>query len=133
MLEILVLFFLGRDIGNTAESKGRTKLGYIVMMIALWFTGEGLGAMAGAVAAPNTLVYADFHLGIYLCALAGAALGGVTAYLIVKSLPDLSPGAHRRAHAADVIGEPVVPAPPIPTPPPPAAATLPPRPRRPQS
>jgi hypothetical protein len=133
MLEILVLFWLGRDIGRMAESKGRSKAGYIVMLVVCWFIGELLGAMVGAVLAPKGLVYADFNLGAYLCALGGAALGGVTAYMIARSVSDLSPGAHRRAHAADVVGAPVTPPPPVPTPPPPPTATLPPRPRRPQN
>jgi hypothetical protein len=133
MIEIIVLIWLGRDIGRIAESKGRSKAGYIVMMVVLWFTGEALGAMVGAIFAPKSLIYADFNLGGYLCALAGAAVGGVTSYLIVKNLRDLTPGAHRRAHAGDVVGAPVAEAPPIPIPPPPPADSLPPRPRRPQS
>jgi len=49
MLEIVILIFLGGKIGKIAESKVRKKIGYQLMLVALWIGGEFFGFLVGAV------------------------------------------------------------------------------------
>jgi hypothetical protein len=87
MLEILLLIALSKRIGAIARDKGRGAGGWVALLILLWFGGEIMGGVVGAVASiiasgaeePNMLV-------TYVGALAGAAAGAVTAFATVHSL-----------------------------------------------
>jgi len=79
VLEILLLLFLGRKIGNMAESKGYLRSHAQILLVLLWLCGEVGGAVAGCQLPHgwgNPWV-------IYGCGLAGAGVAAVVAFLIV--------------------------------------------------
>ncbi|HLO16486.1 MAG TPA: hypothetical protein VK206_16760 [Anaerolineales bacterium] len=82
MLEILVLIVLTRRIGTIVEPKGYKSGGYKLLAVLLWFGGEILGAIIGAVIARRD---ESAQCLIYLIALTGAAIGGFIAYAIAKA------------------------------------------------
>ena len=83
MLEIILLIFLTRRVGEIVEEKGRRSGWYKVLTVVLWIGGEIIGAIVGLVVAELT---GSGQFLMYLCALAGAALGAVLAFVIAKSL-----------------------------------------------
>jgi len=89
MLEILLLYFLGKRIARMMRDKGRSPVGYVFMLVGLWIGGEVLGAFGTAafIAAgsgqPGLLPYAG--------ALGGAALGAITAFAIAAAMSPLAP------------------------------------------
>src|SRR5262249_16737476 len=86
MLEIIVLFRLGRNIAARARDKGRRGTPFVLLLLALWFGGEIVGAVAGVVLSqvlngrrePSALL-------IYVVALAFATIGAVIAFKVVNS------------------------------------------------
>lgn len=84
MLEILLLIALTRRIGRIVEQKGRTSGWYKLMTVLLWFGGEIVGGIIGAVIAEVSGMSDIF---IYLIALTGAAVGAGAAFLIAKAVP----------------------------------------------
>ncbi len=87
MLEILALIMLWRKIGNVVSEKGRETIGYQLMAIGMWIGGEILGFMIGTVLTGGG---SEFNIAAYGLALVGAIAGGVTAYLIARSLTPAS-------------------------------------------
>ena len=83
MLEIIVLIFLTRQVGEIVEEKGRRSGWYKALTVVLWIGGEVIGAIVGLVVAEVT---GSGQFLMYLCALVGAALGAVLAFVIAKSL-----------------------------------------------
>lgn len=88
MIEIILLIYLTRTVGNIIRAKNRKTGWYKFMVVGLWFGGEILGAITGGVIvglsdAPQAI--------IYLFALAGAAIGATVSYIIAKSVPPLEP------------------------------------------
>jgi hypothetical protein len=81
MLEILLLFKFTSYIGSVVEQKGYRAGKYKAIAVALWFGGEILGAVLGALL--------DLGMGTYLLALLFAAGGALVAHSIAKSLPAL--------------------------------------------
>ncbi|HEX8175895.1 MAG TPA: hypothetical protein VF543_12315 [Pyrinomonadaceae bacterium] len=83
MLEILLLINLTRRIGHILEQKGRKSGWYKFLTVLLWFGGEIIGGIIGAVIAEigglNQAI-------IYLVALIGAAAGAGLSFLIAKSV-----------------------------------------------
>ena len=79
MLEILALWHLTKKVGQMVEEKGRKSGWYKALTVFLWFGGEIFGGIVGA------LLLGD-GIGLYLLALAGAASGAATAYLIAKNM-----------------------------------------------
>jgi len=84
MLEILLLVFLSRRIGNIAAKKGHKKRPNIIFFIVMWIAGELIGGLLGAFLAKG-----HFYT-TYIMALLGAAVGAVIAFRIVKNLDDRS-------------------------------------------
>jgi hypothetical protein len=90
MIEILVIWVLAKRIGNIVEEKGRKSGWHKVLAVVLWFGGEIIGAIIGAI-----VVGADESAQclVYLFALLGAAAGAGIAFLIANNLsPVVSPG-----------------------------------------
>ncbi|MCX6328454.1 MAG: hypothetical protein NTZ85_02915 [Bacteroidia bacterium] len=83
MLEIILIYFLSKQIGIKAEDKGHRKGPYIFMFIILWFCGEIIGAIIGVRSTE------ELTAKVYLFALVGAALGTIISFVIVNSLKDL--------------------------------------------
>jgi hypothetical protein len=89
MLEILILIKLCRQIGEMARKKARRAWGYQLMLVLFWFGGEIGGAFfAGLVLLLCGEEIEDYLILVYLSAIAGAALGAWTAFVIVKILPE---------------------------------------------
>jgi hypothetical protein len=80
MLEILLLYGLGKNIAEKAENQGRGGALFVIILIVLWFLGEIVGAVVGMIVTGEKL-YA------YLFALIGAAVGAVLAYTFLAVLP----------------------------------------------
>ncbi|MEZ5427351.1 MAG: hypothetical protein R2747_13860 [Pyrinomonadaceae bacterium] len=98
MLEILILFFLTRKIGDICEDKGRSAIGFKILTVALWFVGELIGAVFGVI-----LSGGRGGLLLYVFALVGAAIGAGIVFLIVSSLkPD--PENIRKADTGSTLG-----------------------------
>ena len=95
MLEIFILFKLGRTISSKARDKGWPGWPFVVIMVFLYGGGVIAGMIAAAVVSelldlnPNgngPRDIAEFLVG-YLC---GAVLGALASYLLVLILPDRS-------------------------------------------
>ena len=87
MLEIVILIFLGGKIGKIAESKVRKKIGYQLMLVALWIGGEFFGFLVGAVLGAIATGEEDGGALVgAVAALACAITGAVIAFQIVKRL-----------------------------------------------
>jgi membrane protein DedA with SNARE-associated domain len=83
MLEIILLIFLTRHVGEIVVSKGRKAGWYKFMTVLLWIGGEVTGAIIGGIVA------AVSHSGtfvVYILALLGAAAGAGISVLIARSL-----------------------------------------------
>lgn len=83
MLEIILLIFLTRKIGEIVEEKGRKSGWYKLLTVVLWIGGEVIGAIIGFVIVNLT---GSAELLAYLFAILGAAAGAGTAFLIARSL-----------------------------------------------
>lgn len=87
MLEIILLFALGRRVGNIVRAKGHKAGLYQFLLVILWFGGEILGAIFGAIVGAAVFQQAEPMGFAYLFALLGAAAGAVVAFVIAKNLP----------------------------------------------
>lgn len=87
MLEILALWALVKNIGKMVEAKGCKSGWYKMLTVILWFGGEFVGAIAGAI-----ITGADESVQclVYMFALAGAAAGAGIAYAIANNLSSLT-------------------------------------------
>ena len=93
MIELLVLITLGKLISRIMRSKGRAVAPYVVMLLLMWFAGEIAGAVATiAFTILENPGATDISVaGLYLGCLAGAAIGGTIAMIIVHSMSSLKP------------------------------------------
>ena len=82
MLEILLLIFLTRKVGEIVEAKGHKPGWYKLMTVLLWIGGEVSGAVAGGVVSALTGAGTGF---VYLFALLGAAAGTCVAFVVAKT------------------------------------------------
>jgi MFS family permease len=80
VLEILLLYALGKNIAEKAENQGRGGALFVIILIVLWFLGEIVGAVIGVIVTGEPL-YA------YLFAILGAAVGAILAYTFLAVLP----------------------------------------------
>lgn len=83
MLEIIILIFLTRKVGEIVRSKGHKAGWFQFLAVVLWIGGEVIGAVIGGIvgALSNT------GMGLaYLFALLGAAAGAGISILIARSL-----------------------------------------------
>jgi len=83
MLEILFLVHLTRRIGHILKQKGRKSGWYKFLTVLLWFGGEIIGGIIGAVIVEISELNQAI---IYLVALMGAAAGAGAAFLIAKTV-----------------------------------------------
>lgn len=89
MLEIVLLYFLCKSIGDVITNKGRVPIGYQVLAVVMWFGGEFFAVFLYLV----YLVVAEvepqqaFDLSAWLIALAGGGVGGGIAYFIAHVMP----------------------------------------------
>jgi hypothetical protein len=87
MLEIILLFFLCRSLGTTLRNKGRSPIGFQIMLVLGWiaceFIGGFIGFIVGAIVTGEEDSALLFGIG---GALAGAISAAVTVFMIAKSL-----------------------------------------------
>ncbi len=81
MIEILLLVFLAKKIGEIAEEKDRSPGRFKALLVALWFTGEIMGFIIVILLSGTTLT-------AYIFALLSGAIGAVFSFEIAKS-PDI--------------------------------------------
>ena len=87
MLELLILIGLTSSIGKTVEAKGHKSGKYKWMTVGLWFGGEIVGVVIGAVIGTLLTGGDDSVTCItYIVGLAGAAVGAAIANSIAKNL-----------------------------------------------
>ncbi|HEX8500107.1 MAG TPA: hypothetical protein VF659_05890 [Pyrinomonadaceae bacterium] len=99
MLEIIVLIFLTRHVGEIVQSKGRKTGWFKVMTVVLWIGGEVTGAIVGGIVGALTDSGALFA---YVFALVGAGIGAGASVLIARSL---SPVAYDQPPQPPVFGQ----------------------------
>lgn len=89
MIEIVLLYFLCKSIGDVIVNKGRIPIGYQVMAVMMWFGGEIFAVFVYIFYVlisgnePNQI----FDITAWIFALAGGGLGGGCAYLIAQMMP----------------------------------------------
>jgi hypothetical protein len=81
MLEIILIIFLSKKIGQIAEEKKQSKALFKFMFVVLWILGEFIGAIIG--------LNLTKGLTVYLFALIGAALGAIISFAIVNNLKNM--------------------------------------------
>ena len=86
MLEIMILFAMGKSIAAKARAKGRRGTPYVLLLLGLWFGGEIFGALVVIVATAVTSGGEPDMFLAYLGALGFAVLGAVIAFTIVGAL-----------------------------------------------
>jgi hypothetical protein len=90
MLELLVLWQLGKSVAARARARGRSATGYVFLLLALWFLGEVFGAVAFAAASAvmrgRGVDDGDFLL-TYLVAITGASVGAYITFKIAGRRP----------------------------------------------
>ena len=85
MLEIIILFFLCRKIGQIVSAKGYPKIGFQIMLVVLWFGSEfAAGFIWGMLSDPN----AQPGMELYLIALGAAVCSALICFGIAAALPD---------------------------------------------
>ncbi len=83
MLEIIILIFLARKVGEIVRSKGRPAGWFQFLAVVLWIGGELIGGLIGGIVGALT----DTGMALaYVCALLGAAVGAGISILIARSL-----------------------------------------------
>lgn len=87
MLEILALVGLCRYVGRVVREKGRTAVGWQVLLVALWFFGEFAGGLIGAIVTYDPGNPEAVNPVAYVFALVGAAAGAAIGTGIAKLLP----------------------------------------------
>lgn len=78
MLEIFLVSYLSKKIGEKALERGRKPTGFKAATWIFWFVGEIIGAVLGA-------LILGAGIGLYLFALVGAALGATAVYLFATN------------------------------------------------
>jgi hypothetical protein len=94
MLEILLVYFLCKRLGDMLRAKSQKPLPYQIMLVVFWIGGEFMAfIVAGIVEAARTggAPAEDFNPMTYLLALVGAACGAGLAFLIAWMLPSNRP------------------------------------------
>jgi CDP-diglyceride synthetase len=85
MIEIIVLFFLGRQIGRMASRKGLSPKKWILYLVGAWVAAEFAGIVLGSI-----LFGMSNLAGLLLFAIA-CAFGG---YLMVRNRLEQMPDSH---------------------------------------
>ena len=102
MLEILLLVFLWRKLGEKLRNKGRTPIGYQIGMVLAWFGTEVVaGVIYGVVSViANEGREPEIGIGVYATALIAAGISAGCFFLLAHILPDLNQTAHRPSSGA---------------------------------
>jgi F0F1-type ATP synthase assembly protein I len=87
MLEIILLIYLTRHVGETVQAKGRRSGWFKLMTVLLWIGGEITGMVIGVIV--SRLSDTGNAL-IYVFALVGAAMGAGISVLIARSVSPLA-------------------------------------------
>ena len=85
MIEIIILFFAAKYIGNTAERKGLKKTTWIVYTVIAWIIAEFIGVILGVSLFGTNNLIAIMLFGLF-CAFGGSLF--VHAMLAKKPDPD---------------------------------------------
>src|SRR5882724_6942282 len=87
MLEILLVIFFCKKVGNIVRPKGYSVGWFRFFVVIAWFGGEFAGGLTGGVISALTDNGPDPHMGlVYLCALVGAAVGVGIVFAIANHL-----------------------------------------------
>jgi hypothetical protein len=89
MLEIILVFMCARSIGKIVADKGRTRIGYQLMLIGLWIGGEIAGLVLGFALQGGMGGDAGFPCMAYIFGLVGAAAGAGIAFAIAHGVSPL--------------------------------------------
>jgi hypothetical protein len=90
MLEILLIFFACRALGNMLRAKGRKPIGYQIWLVLMWFGSEfAAGFVMGMIQVLQNGGQADmeFDLSIYIVAIVAAAVGAGIVFTTAALLP----------------------------------------------
>lgn len=85
MLEIILLIFISRSIGETAFDKGYSKGLYRFLTFLFWFAFEFIGIIIA------TILIGEEKILLYLIGWLSGGLGYLLLYVIVENLPELNP------------------------------------------
>jgi hypothetical protein len=106
MLELLMLWQLGKSIAARARKKGRSAARYVLLLLALWFIGEALGAAVCFVILA-AFIGPDRAEGgiilIYPASIVGASVGAYLSFTIasrepwLRSPPEADPAMRRES------------------------------------
>ena len=89
MLEIWILIKGSQKLIAMAKDRGIAGWPFVILFIFLWFGGEIGGAIAGFIVLG---AQGDgFNFGVYLCAVAGAAIGVAITFGIMAAIPKSPP------------------------------------------
>jgi MFS family permease len=88
MIEIIMLIYLTRLVGDIVKKKNRKAGWYKFMAVLLWIGGEVVGGFIGGLIVALT---GSSQLFIYLLALIGAATGALIAFVVAKAVPAVDP------------------------------------------
>jgi len=87
MLEIVLLWAMGKKVAAIANAKGRSGTPYVFLLLGLWFGGEIGGAILGIVISIVAHPHEEPSIGLaYVLGLLGAAVGAILTFVIVNSL-----------------------------------------------
>jgi hypothetical protein len=91
MLEIFILFALGRAINRKATEKGWPGWPFVLILLFLYIGGAITGVVAALIVSGGLAANGDDDLLPFLLGyLGGAATGALASYLIAAALPDRS-------------------------------------------
>ena len=88
MLEIIMLIYLTRNVGETVRRKNRRAGWYKFLTVVLWLGFEFLGGFVGGI---FVALSGSSQAFIYLFALVGAALGAGIAFAVARLVPATNP------------------------------------------
>lgn len=83
MLEIYIIYRLTKYVGRIAEQKNLKKLRYQVMSVFLWIIGELTGVLLAGILLEETSFGSVYGFG-----LAGAFIGAIIAFLVMRFIPE---------------------------------------------
>lgn len=89
MLEVIILFVLGKKIAQMASDRGRAAWPWVLMLVLCWFGGEVLAAIGTVlVISDGNVPLGDDALFIILgVGYLGAIAGAVITFVVVSALP----------------------------------------------
>lgn len=90
LLEIIALFFLCRALGNMLRKKGRTPIGYQVLLVVAVFGSEALVGIAVVAVSLFLGGEPEVGLGAIAIGIGAAAISAGLVFLIVHLLPSLN-------------------------------------------